>query len=392
MNNTVPGSNSMWKTARTLLIVLVLSGLLIGCVVVGGLYLWARQEGLNPVKAIQLRISLSLNNDELNTPAGSDPTYRQFEVYAGDTASNIALNLVDMGLITDADLFVDYVQYHQLDSQLEAGTYYLRQTQTIPDIARALTDASAATVPFLTLEGWRIEQIAEVIDTNPLLNFTGADFLATVGPGAGIPPEFKVQVGIPDVLGNGQPPSLEGFLFPATYKLKPGITVFELRDTMLDTFNQYVTDDLYQKAAQQGFTMYDVVTLASIVEREAVVADEAPVIASVYLNRLRLPMKLDADPTVQYAIGNSRDGSWWPQITQADYYGTDGLPNQSYSTYLNEGLPPGPIASPGLASITAVLDAPPTEYYYFRAGCDGDGRHVFFTLEQQADHADFTCS
>jgi len=380
----------MGKNIRNCLIAVILSFVLLACVIGGGLYFWARQEGLNPIKAIQLRVNLERHETELNTPAGSDPTFREFEVRQGDTASTIALNLQRQGLINNPDLFVDYVSYHRLDSQLEAGIYFLTQAQTIPQIARLLTDASASTIPFRTIEGWRLEQIAEIVDTNPLLKFSGADFMAVVGPGAPIPPDFMQRVGIPAALDNGQPPSLEGFLYPATYKLRPGITAVELRDEMLETFNLYVTDDLYQRAAAQGLTMYEVVTLASIVEREAVVAEERPVIASVYLNRLRLPMKLDADPTVQYAIGNTRDGSWWPQITQGDYYGLAGVPNQSYSTYLNDGLPPGPIASPGLASIQAVLEAPQTEYYYFRADCEG-GKHVFFTLEQRADHANFTC-
>ncbi len=371
--------------------VLVLGIVLVGCVAGAGLFLWARQEGLNPLKALQLRISLERYEDELARPAGTDPQFRKFEILPGDTASAVASNLLAQSLITNADLFVDYVQYYRLDSRLEAGTYFLKQTQTLEEIAYALTDAAAATIPFLSLEGWRIEQIADIIDQNPLLDFSGNDFLAVVGPGAAIPPEFKARAGIPDVMGNGQPPSLEGFLFPATYQLKPGITPFELRDEMLAAFNRNVTDAMLQQAAAQDLTLYEVVTLASIVERETVVADEAPIIASVYLNRYRLPMRLDADPTVQYAIGNTRDGSWWPQITQADYYGLTGVPNQSYSTYLNEGLPPGPIASPGVGSINAVLNPAVTEYFYFRAGCNNDGRHEFFTLEQQADHAAFTC-
>lgn len=384
----------MTQTSRNLVavvLVVVLGIVLVACVAGAGLFLWARQEGLNPLKAIQLRISLERHEDELTRPAGADPQFRKFEILPGDTASATADNLLAQSLITNAGLFVDYVQYYGLDSQLEAGTYFLQQTQTLEEIAYTLTDASAATIPLLTLEGWRIEQIADIIDQNPLLDFSGSDFLGVVGPGAAIPPDFKARVGIPDVMSNGQPPSLEGFLFPATYQLKPGITPFELRDEMLAAFNLNVTDAMIQQAADQGLTMYEVVTMASIVERETVAADEAPIIASVYLNRLRLPMRLDADPTVQYAIGSTRDGSWWPQITQADYYGLAGVPNQSYSTYLNEGLPPGPIASPGLGSINAVLNPAVTEYFYFRAGCNNDGRHEFFTLEQQADHAAFTC-
>lgn len=375
----------------SIVLALVLALALVACVVGIGLFLWARQDGLNPVRAIQLRITLAQREDDLNTPAGTSDEYQRFVVNGGDSAHTIAANLLAQQLITDADLFVDYVQYHRLDSQLEAGTFYLRDRQTIPEIARALTDASAATVPFRTLPGWRIEEIAEVVDSNPLLEFGGAEFLAAVGRGAPIPAEFKSRNGIPDEMSNGQPPSLEGFLYPGTYQLRPGVTPEELRDEMLSAFSAAIDENFYAQAQQQGLTMYEVVTLASIVQREAVVAEEAPRIAAVYLNRLRLPMRLDADPTVQYAIGNTRDpGEWWPPLTQDDYYATGGLPNQSYSTYLNEGLPPGPINSPSLGSIRAVLEAPQTDEFYFRLGCD-DRTHIFFRLDQQNEHATFTC-
>lgn len=379
------------RTLLGIVLALVLALGLVACVAGVGLFLWARQDGLNPIRAIQLRITLAQREDDLNTPAGTSDEFQRFEVAGGDSAYTIASNLRGQELITDADLFVDYVLYHRLDSQLEAGTFYLRDRQTIPEIARALTDASAATVPFRTLAGWRVEEIAEVVASNPLLDFGGAEFLAVVGHGAQIPAEFKARNGIPDEMSNGQAPSLEGFLYPGTYQLRPGITPEELRDEMLSAFSAAVTEDFYALADQQGLTMYEVVTLASIVQREAVEPSEAPRIAAVYLNRLRLPMRLDADPTVQYAIGNSRNSEeWWPPLTQADYYATAGLQNQSYSTYLNEGIPPGPINSPALVAIRAVLEAPQTNEFYFRLGCD-DRTHVYFGVDQQAEHAAFTC-
>src|SRR5690606_8479876 len=170
-----------------IVLALVLALALVACVAGAGLFLWARQDGLNPIRAIQLRITLAQREDDLNTPAGTSDEYQRFAVNGGDSAYMIASNLLAQQLITDADLFVDYVQYHRLDSQLEAGTFYLRNRQTIPEIARVLPDASAATVPFRTLAGWRIEEIAEVVDTNPLLEFSGANFLAVVGRGAQIP-------------------------------------------------------------------------------------------------------------------------------------------------------------------------------------------------------------
>jgi len=183
--------------SRSLLGVLLALALAIGlvaCVAGAGLFLWARQDGLNPIRAIQLRIALAQREDDLNTPAGASDDYQRFVVNGGDSAYTIAHNLLAQRLITDAELFVDYVQYHRLDSQLEAGTFYLRDRQTIPEIARALTDASAATVPFRTLAGWRVEEIAAVIDSNPRSTSAGG-FRAVRA--ATIPAEFKASTGFP---------------------------------------------------------------------------------------------------------------------------------------------------------------------------------------------------
>ncbi len=379
---------------------LFLSCFMVVCLLVtvvgGGLYLWARQEGLNPVKAIQLRVSLARHNDELNTAAGSDATYREFIIAAGDTADAVANNLYRQALITNPNLFVDYVQYHRLDSQLNAGTYYLQQTQTIPEIAEAIAEGKTALIPLQTIEGWRLEEIAETIDNTPALPFTGADFIRLVRPdGSGapieIPADFKLWAGIPDVLYDGSQPSLEGFLFPARYDLNPGSTAIQLRDQMLLTFRTNVeplySQYLAQTPADQQMTLFEIVTMAAIVERESVQPEESPIIASLYLNRLRLPMKLDADPTVQYAIGY-RDGRWWPRLTgQNDYYALGVVQEKpAYNTYLKQDadphlLPPGPIASPGLAAIRAVMQPATTQYYYMFS-CDGSTHLFAMTLDE----------
>jgi UPF0755 protein len=370
--------------------------LLIAGVVGGGLYFWARQEGLDPLTAIRLRVSLMRHESGLTSPAGGDPQYRRFEVRPGDTAYSIASNLSNAGLITDADLFVDYVRYYRLDGSLEAGTYFLQQTSTLEQIAYALTDASAASIAFGTLAGWRLEEVAQnAVGGNPLLSFGPADFMAAAGPGTPIPPAFKERFGIPDLLSDGRPPSLEGFMFPGEYKLPPDVTAAGLVETLLAAFNNAITDRMIQQAADQGLTIYQVVTLASIVQREAVALDEAPLIASVFLNRLGRSMKLDADPTVQYAIG-MRDGRWWPDLSgEADYYALESAqPNHMYNTYLKrdgmalaELLPPGPICSPSLAAINAVLNPAQTEYLYFRS-CD-NLRHVF--TMSLAEHSAIAC-
>ncbi len=357
----------MRKRRSVLFLASGIGGLIVLCAAVAGLLAAIElHNGLNVLEAAYLRLWLSSREADLDRPGGMDPSPIIFVVSPGDTAAVIGQNLANQGLIIDADLFRNYARFHGLDSQLEAGTYFLNSTQTIPEIALALTDSSLASVTVRILEGWRREEIAAAIDANPLLNFHSADFLAVTGPGAALPPEFARDVGLP---GGA---SLEGFLYPDTYYLPPDATATDLRDTLLRTFQERADASIRAAAEARGFTLFEVVTLASIVQREAVHVDEAPLIAGVYLNRYAIGMNLDADPTVQYAIGY-RDGTWWPSIT-ADDYRTAQSP---YNTYLHGGLPPGPIANPSLAAIRAVVYPAESDYYYFRADCQGSGYHVF---------------
>lgn len=326
-----------------------------------------------------IRLRLIGRQDNLNRAAGTDPRLLRFTVAPGEPPRSVARRLFEQALIIDADLFVDYVRVSGLDVQIEAGTYFLSQTQTIPQIALRLTDSRSSFIPFRVLEGWRIEEIAAAVDANGLFGFTGADFLAVVGPGAQVDVAFAQYVDLPAGA------SLEGFLFPDTYQLPPDITPVGLRDKLVETFLERVDAQLKADAAVQGLSLYDVVTLASIVQRESVHAEENPQIAAVYRNRLNIGMKLDADPTVQYGIGY-KDGSWWPSITQADY--TNAV--HEYNTYLRTGLPPGPIANPGLSAIRAVVFPAVSDYYYFRAACDGSGFHTF--ARTFAEHLANACS
>ncbi|MBN1287099.1 MAG: endolytic transglycosylase MltG [Anaerolineae bacterium] len=320
--------------------------------------------GLNPLEAIYLETYLGLRAAELQQPAAPNAAEMVFEVAPGSSAGVIAGDLVRLGLVGDATLFKNYVRYAGLDDELEAGKFKLSAAMTIPEIAQALTEALSPDVTVQVVEGRRLEEIADLIDATPGLAFTGADFRALVGPGAAQPPQFDFLASTPAGA------SLEGFLFPDTYRLAPDAAAVDLRDRMLANFGALVTPQMRADAAKTGFTLYEIVTLASIVEREAALPDERPLIAGVYLNRLANDMKLDADPTVQYGMGQA--GNWWPQITYEDYTGAV----SPYNTYLNPGLPPGPIANPGLASIEAVIYPAESEYLYFRA-CDGSGEHRF---------------
>ena len=354
--------------SRTIRWLLLASVLLAACGLFSAIGLLVVTGG-NPVGAVQqlvFRVQLAGRQNELNTPISSDETPVRFNVAAGDTPRMVAQNLAAAGLIGDADLFVTFVRANDLDTQIEAGTYFLAQSEPLTEIAYALTDSGANTIPFRILEGWRMEEVAAAIDQTPLFGFDGEDFLRAVGPGATPDPAFAAAIGMPPGA------ALEGFLFPETYTLPASVTPEMLRDILLSEFMLQAGTPLAASAQTQGLSLYQAVTLASIIQREAVRVDEMPLISSVYRNRMSVNMRLEADPTVQYGIGQ-RDGRWWPQITQADYSSAV----SPYNTYLNTGLPPGPIASPGLAAIHAAIAPQQSPYYFFRAACDGSGYHVF---------------
>lgn len=354
--------------AVKILIVLGVAGIFLLAVAAGFLVIISGGQPVDFIQTAFLRIVISSRQEDLETAYSSDDTLRRFEVVSGDTPAQVGNRLVTEQIIRDAELFVNYMRVENLDTQLRDGTFFLRQTQTIPDIARTLTDVSQTAIIFSIPEGSRIEEVIERVADNTRFQFSPEEFAAYVEAGAVIPEGFATQMGIP--AGS----SLEGFLFPDVYELPPDISAAGLRDTLLENFRNSVGTQLITDAMADSLTMRDIVIIASIAEREAVHNDEHPLITSVYRNRLDIGMKLDADPTVQYALNGAR-GRWWPRITTADYRGVDSI----YNTYLNTGLPPGPIASPGLSAIRAAVYPAETSYIYFRARCDGSNYHNFAT-------------
>jgi len=367
------------RLLQVISLVIVAVGL-VGILVIGGLLLISDGDPVNYVRTSLIRFSLNSREEDLTQTVSTDTSPMRFEVNSGDSPALIAQNLLAARLITDADLFVDYVQAYRLDRQLEAGTFFLTQAETIPQIAAALTDSGSSQFTFRILEGWRIEEIAAIIDQSANFGFSGQDFLNLVGAGALVDPGFAAFIGLP--IGA----SLEGFLFPDTYQLPTTMTPEYFREVLLTNFRDRVESvGLPANAAAQGFSLYEIAALGSIIQREAIYPDEHPMISSVYRNRLAISMKLDADPTVQYAIGF--DGTtWWSRITQADYSSAV----SPYNTYLNNGLPPGPIASPGLSALQAAANPAQSEYYFFQARCTGDGYHNFArTFEEHVSNSCF---
>ncbi|MEA3376272.1 MAG: endolytic transglycosylase MltG [Chloroflexota bacterium] len=319
---------------------------------------------------VVLRAYLETRAEQLRSPAGSDDTPVPFVVQQGETAGGIAERLEREGLIADAELFRRYVQYHDLDGGIEAGEFTLRQTMTIPEIAEALQDGQRPEQMVAIPEGLRLEQVAaEAAEQTTISEDAFLELVTTGWRQEGYGYSFLAEL----------PPTatLEGFLFPDTYRLPQDPAPSDLVERMLSTFEERVTAQIQADAAGRGLSLYELVTLASIVEREAVVAEERSVIAGVFWNRLQAGWSLEACPTVQYGMGSPDE--WWPVISTTDL-GFD----SPYNTYQNGGLPPGPICSPGLASIRAAAEPADTDYYFFLVDCTkDDGSHLFAETETE---------
>jgi len=305
---------------------------------------------------------LGFRQGEIESPASDDSMPIFFTITPGETAATIATRLERAEIIGDAGLFRLLVRYRGVDGQLEAGDYQLRPNMTLEEIANLLQHGCPSEVTITIPEGWRTEEIAEMLEERELVK--AEEFLRTVREG-----EFEYDF----LSDRPKGVSLEGYLFPDTYGLPPDFEVAQIIDMMLADFGRRFTPEMRQEAARRGMSIHEVLTVASLVEREARIPEERPIIASVYLNRLEAGWLLESDATAQYALGYQEGtGQWWKspisleEMTQID---------SPYNTYLYPGLPPGPICNPGLASIQAVINPAETNYMFLYH--KGDGSHAF---------------
>jgi UPF0755 protein len=360
------------KRRRTDRWALIIAGLVlaIACVLGGGfLALRLGQVGAGagddgPVQQIALAAYLALYADELNKPAGEDATPIAFTVAAGETADGVAARLAERQLVRDARLLSFYLRYNGLDQSIEAGDFFLRRTMTIPQIATTLTDASAREASVRILEGWRREQIAAALAQNTIVAVTAEDWMTATGANAR-PGAFGFYADLPPGA------TLEGFLYPDTYLVQPGAGATDVLNRMLAAFDRQVTAELRAALAARNLSLYQAVIMASLIEREAVLDDERPVIASVIYNRLAIGQPLQIDAAVQYALATPEN--WWPPVAGFDLSAIE----SPYNTYRATGLPPAPISNVRAASLQAVANPAQTPFYYYRAACDGSGRHNF---------------
>jgi len=340
----------------------------------------AASSKLDYFQRLSLTTRLLLEQNDLTEPLDPVGADRTFKIEMGESPYAVTTRLQDMRLVADAAALRDYLVYSGLDTSLQAGEFQLSAKMSAIQIAWALQDATPSEVAFRILPGWRMEEIAEALPTSGL-EFSQRSFLDI----ANQPAETLTTATTPLLSLLPASASLEGFLYPDSYRLPRIISVEAFIKTLLDDFQIKVDRQMQDGFQRQGLSLYQAVTLASIVQREAVLEDEMPMIASVFLNRLNSGMNLDTDPTIQYALGYDLTGrTWWKNPLSLD----DLKVNSSYNTYLNPGLPPGPICNPELSALKAVAFPAQTRYFFFRMACDNSGRHNFaVTFEQHKQNA-----
>lgn len=292
-------------------------------------------------------------------PAGSVAQGETITVLIPEHASSrdVAKILHARGLIKSPQAFTLYTRWRGVDGRLKAGEYKFQPPLSVPEIVHQLIRGQPEeTVKVTVPEGYTVEQIAGLLAEKGIVSKEA--FLAEAERGSF---GYSFLAGLP-----AGPGRLEGCLFPDTYYLSKNISAHEVINLMLGRFQQEIASLNYVRRAEQaGLTLREAVIIASLVEREAKVDEERPVIAGVILNRLRIGMPLQVDATVQYALGGHR-----PQLTYQDLE-----VDSPYNTYKITGLPPGPIASPGRASLLAVVNPEQTNYLYYVA--KPDGTHAF---------------
>lgn len=298
-----------------------------------------------------------------------------FEIKSGENTTQIADNLQKLGVIDNAGIFKLQLKMSGQDGQIKAGTYQLTSKMDNSKVIAVLTAPieQVAGLKFTVIEGWRLEETAEKLGEQGIISPTHFMELAGTAQGAAqFSDQFMQDAKRPEGAG------LEGYLFPDTYEIKknPGDNSEAIIKLMYSTMEERITPKMVQDLAAKKRTVHQMLSVAAIVQREGILKEELPKIAAVYWNRVDQGIQLGADPTIQYALGKSP--AWWP-VLNLDPHTVD----TPYNTYVEFGLPPGPICAPGLDAITASVYPEETNLLYFVAKNDGTNGHAFaHTLEE----------
>lgn len=294
----------------------------------------------------------------------------EVEIPMGASPHDIGVMLVDKQLIKNANFFKWYLAYKGSSGQLKAGKYYLQPGQTMEEIARVLVDGDVkyGTTQFTVPEGLTVDQIADSLAEQKIVDEQA--FLNEVQNGSF---DYAFLKEIPQV--EGMKYRLEGYLFPDTYEIFQNATEHDVIDMMLKQTASILTPEWQEQMKKQNLTLHQTLTLASLIEREAQVAKERPMISGVIQNRIKAnpPMKLQIDATVQYALGKTKETLLFEDLKI----------DSPYNTYQIDGLPPGPISTSGRDAIRAALYPDLHDFYFYVTKNDGTGEHYFATTFEE---------
>jgi len=291
-----------------------------------------------------------------------NPSYvSKVSVITGSTLGEISKQLYEKKIISNEQMFRWAVQVMGKEKEIPVGTFQLVDTQSNYDIIKQLVYGSPELIKVRLLEGWSVKQIAAYL--NDVMGFEPDEILD-------ISKDYRFLK-----KHNIKASTIEGYLFPDTYLFFNGDTPTSVLDNVVSEYKNFWKDAFRNRARELNMTEHEVVTLASIIEGEAIYDKERPIISGVYHNRLNRGMRLQADPTIQYII---EDGP--RRLLNRDL-----RIDSPYNTYKNKGLPPGPINSPGAQSLKAALYPEENEYLFFVAR--GDGYHTFTTNEKDHNNA-----
>lgn len=291
------------------------------------------------------------------TPAGSGKNVRRFDFGEGSSLKKLAGELESAGIISSARMFVFYARLRGADARVKAGSYQFSDGLSPAEILRRMVAGEIFAARFAVPEGYSTYQIAELLESRGI--FKKEPFLKQC-----VNRELLKELGISGT-------SVEGYLYPSTYTIPPNMDEAGLVRMMVEQFDKVYGQRFAERVKALGVSRSMVVTVASMIEKEAVVPTERPLIASVFRNRLKRGMPLQSDPTAIYGIR-----AFGGKVSKQDI-----MRRTPYNTYLIKGLPPGPIGNPGKDAIEAAITPAASDYLYFVAR--KDGTHYFSaTLEE----------
>ncbi|MBC8590665.1 endolytic transglycosylase MltG [Wansuia hejianensis] len=309
-------------------------------------------------------------NKSLDPVSKDSPKSINVEVPTGSSTNKIAEILYDNGLIHNKLIFKYQVRKLGSDGKLKAGEYTLNTSMNLEKLITELSKGgkSTNTIKFTVPEGYELEQIAQKLAEKDLVDLDR--FLELTKDKANFEDEYDFLQELED----GQ--SLEGFLFPSTYEIYKSTSEVEIISKMLDEFEKVYIKDIKDKIDHVNLTLNEIVTLASIIEREGKLDKERPIISAVFHNRLKEGMNLQSCATVQYILGERKE------VLSTK----DTLTPSPFNTYINEGLPPAPIASPGEVSLVSAVNPADVDYLFFVLTGD-DGSHTFTRTYEEHKNA-----